>query len=202
VRDRRLFSALAALALLAAGPARAQKPGSIGFGASLGIGYEVAQTPSSGIAANQVDLSRFSYGPSFAVRFRYKLAGANGLGFGFEAQEFQFDGVRGPEDPKKLHLDIVSVEWIRYFSTAEPRRRYILGGVTLVPKVEARLDIGESQFEPNQGFGLVLGGGTEMLHGKRANGIDLSLRVYPFVVDGRYATSAVLALGFNHYMQP
>jgi hypothetical protein len=165
------------------------------------LGYELAQTLPADAGVNEVDLSRFTYGPAFAVRFRYKLRGPAAIGVSFEEQEFQFDGVRSAEDPKKLHLDIVSAEMFRYFSREEPRTRYVVGGISVLTKVEGRGE-DQSMFEPHQGFGLVVGGGTEMFRGRHNNGLDLSVRVYPFVVAGRYGATGILALGINHYMQP
>ncbi len=202
MRSAAALLAVASLAF-ATTPARAERVGSVSFGGLVGVGTLFSDALPPNLGMDKVDLSPYSFGLNLGARFRYKLRGAQGLEFAFESQEFSYDGLAQSGAPQKLHLDVVSVEYMRYFSRQAPRSRYLLAGLATQTKVESRLANNESQFDSSHGLGVVLGAGTESFRGSRSLGFDISGRVYPFTLfGGRYAMTATLTLGVNYYMQP
>jgi hypothetical protein len=201
VRSRVVLPLLALL--LVSVPAHAERVGSIAFGAAVGAGTIFSDALPEGLGEDRVDLSPYSFGLNFGARFRYKLQGSRGLMFSLESQEFAYDGLQTANTPKKLHLDVITAEYVFYFNRQAPRSRYLLAGLAAQTKVESRLAENESQFDRSHGLGLVLGAGTESFRGSRSLGFDLAGRVYPFTLfGGRYAMTATLTIGVNYYMQP
>jgi len=139
----------------------------------------------------------YDWGAGFGIRIRYALGGPQALGISFESQTFDpsNDAPESLDDPIKLKIANVSVEYLRYFNRGHGRSQYAAIGVGLSHPSEERTG---GVAEVSDALLLTGGGGVEVfVH--RTVAIDISARAYGMI--GESVTATVeFAAGLHFYL--